>query len=42
MKQMKISDKLIGLTRMMMNVTKAKVKIDHILRATFEFNAGVK
>jgi hypothetical protein len=42
MKQMKITDKLIRLTRMTMNVTQAKVKIDNILSAKSEFNAGVR
>jgi hypothetical protein len=40
MKQMKIPDKLIGLTGMTMNVTQANVKIYNKLSAKFEFNAG--
>jgi hypothetical protein len=42
MEWMKIPDKLIRLTRMTMNTTQAKVKIDNKLSAKFEFNAGVK
>jgi hypothetical protein len=42
MKQMKIPDKLIGLTGMTMNVTQAKVKIDNKLSSKFEFSAEVK
>jgi hypothetical protein len=42
MEWMKIPDKLIRLTRMTMNTTQAKVKIDNKLSAKFEFNTGVK
>jgi hypothetical protein len=40
MEQMKIPDKLIRLTRMAMNITQAKVKINNKLSAKFKFNAG--
>jgi lysozyme family protein len=39
---MQIPDKLIRLTQMTMNITKAKVKICNKLSAKFEFNTGVK
>jgi sorting nexin-29 len=42
MEWMKIPVKLIRLTRMTMNTTQAKVKIDNKLSAKFEFNTGVK
>jgi hypothetical protein len=42
MKQMKIPDKFIRLTQIIMNVTQAIVKTDNKLSATFEFNAGVE
>jgi hypothetical protein len=42
MEWLKIPDKLIRLTRMAMNTTQAKVKIDNKLSVKFEFNTGVK
>jgi hypothetical protein len=42
MKQTKIADKLIRFTRMTMNTTQTKVKVDNKLSVKFEFNAGVK
>jgi hypothetical protein len=42
MKQMEISDKLIRLTQMTMNITQAKIKVHNKLSTKFEFNAGVK
>jgi hypothetical protein len=41
-KEMQISDKLITLTRMTMNITQAKIKINNNLSTKFEFNVGVK
>jgi sorting nexin-29 len=39
---MKIPEKLIRLTRMIMNTTQAKVEIYNKLTAKFEFNTGVR
>jgi hypothetical protein len=42
MKEMEISDKLIRVPQITMNITQAKIKIDNKLSTKFEFNAGVK
>jgi hypothetical protein len=42
MEWVKIPDTLIRLTRMTINTTQAKVKLDNKVSATFEFNTGVK
>jgi hypothetical protein len=42
MEWMKMPNKLIGLTRMTMNATQGKIKIDNKLSAKFEFKTGVK